>query len=230
MYKISHLQYKVKNLENAMRRFKQLGFDIERANEKSKNAFIWFETGPYIEVIEMSKKLVIFAYLFRWVYGKAMKERWQKWCCNKEGFIDFAIESTNKEYRNIKNFPKNQKILKDFGIQSNKVITWNRKNLKKEKISFSYLPVLPASLPFIVSVYSKEQHPSHILHKNNIEQIQCVTFKCKEKEYRILKDIMENDKHLQLTVDKNSKIDCVLLRNKYGNLYRLTNYMSIESE
>lgn len=36
MYKIGHLQYKVKNLAQAMEAFKQLGFEIERGGEKSK--------------------------------------------------------------------------------------------------------------------------------------------------------------------------------------------------
>lgn len=230
MYKIGHLQYKVKDLENAMKKFERLGFDVERANEKSKNAFIWFETGPYIELIEMNSNLVLFAYLFRWFYGKAMKERWKKWCGNKEGFIDFAIETIEDEYRNIQNFPKNKEILKDFGIETNKVITWNRKNSKNEKISFSYLPVIPASLPFVVSDYSRNQRPIRVLHNNNIEKIQRVNFICQEKEYEFLVNILENDEHLKLTIGTNSKIDQVLLKNKYGKLYRLTNHMSIESE
>ncbi|UXR87166.1 VOC family protein [Staphylococcus felis] len=230
MYKIGHLQYKVKNLENAMKKFEQLGFDVERANKKSKNAFIWFETGPYIELIEMNSNLIPFAYLFRWIYGKAMKERWKKWCGNKEGFVDFAIETIEDEYRNIQNFPKNKKILKDFGIKSNKVITWNRKNSKNEKISFSYLPIIPASLPFVVSDYSMNQRPSQVIHKNNIEKIQTVNFKCQEKEHEFLKNILKNDKHLKLTIRTNSEIDRVLLKNKYGKIYRLTNHMMIESE
>ncbi len=230
MYKIGHLQYKVKSLENAMKKFEQLGFDVERANKKSKNAFIWFETGPYIELIEMNNNLVPFAYLFRWVYGRSMKERWKKWCGNKEGFIDFAIETIEDEYRNINNFHKNKMMLKDLGIETNKVITWSRKNSKNEKVSFSYLPVIPATLPFIVSDYSINQRPSHVLHKNNIEKIQSVNFKCNEKEYGFLKNAMKNDKYLKLTLGTNSQIDQVLLKNKYGELYRLTNHMSIESE
>ncbi|MBH4734471.1 VOC family protein, partial [Staphylococcus aureus] len=69
MYRVGHLQYKVKSIENAIKKFEELGFKIERANKKSKNAFIWFESGPYIELIEMNGKLILFAYLFRWMYG-----------------------------------------------------------------------------------------------------------------------------------------------------------------
>jgi len=78
MYKIGHLQYKVKNLAQAMEAFKQLGFEIERGGEKSKNAFIWFNEGPYIELIEMNRTLMPFAYIFRWIYGRAMKSAMEK--------------------------------------------------------------------------------------------------------------------------------------------------------
>ncbi|XAQ00411.1 hypothetical protein ABC968_00230 [Staphylococcus aureus] len=44
MYRVGHLQYKVKSIENAIKKFEELGFKIERANKKSKNAFIWFES------------------------------------------------------------------------------------------------------------------------------------------------------------------------------------------
>lgn len=229
MYKIGHLQYKVIDLENAINKFEQLGFDVERANKNSKNAFIWFETGPHIELIEMNNNLIPFAYIFRWIYGDAMKKRWKKWCGNKKGFVDFAIENKDAKYRSIQNFPKNKIILKDFGVKSNKIITWNRKNSKNEKVSFSYLPLIPATLPFVVSDYSMNQRPNYVVHKNNIEKIQSVNFTCKEKEYEILKNVLKNDEYLKLTLGLNAEIDQVLLKNKFGKLYRLTNYMTIES-
>lgn len=74
------------------------------------------------------------------------------------------------------------------------------------------------------------QRPSQVIHKNNIEKIQTVNFKCQEKEHELLKNILKNDKHLKLTIGTNSEIDRVLLKNKYGKIYRLTNHMMIESE
>ncbi|HEB2214797.1 TPA: VOC family protein [Staphylococcus aureus] len=230
MYRVGHLQYKVKSIENAIKKFEELGFKIERANKKSKNAFIWFESGPYIELIEMNGKLILFAYLFRWMYGIAMKKRWEKWCCNKDGFIDFAIEPINYKQRDMKNFSENKKILENYDIKSNKVITWSRKNLKNDKILFSYLPVIPVTLPFIVSDYSVNQRPTKVSHNNNIIKIKRLSFICEKKEYALLNSIISQDDHIQLNFGKVTEIDQVILENKKGELFRLTNHMTLERE
>ena len=47
-----------------------------------------------------------FAYIFRWIYGRAMKARWKKWCCSQQGFIDFAIEAQKASLRSIAHFSK----------------------------------------------------------------------------------------------------------------------------
>ncbi|MEQ6041592.1 hypothetical protein V2J64_11470 [Staphylococcus saccharolyticus] len=208
----------------------KLGFNVEKASANSKNAFIWFETGPYIELIEMNNVLIPFAYIFRWLYGKAMKERWKKWCGKKEGFVDFAIEPIIEHLKSINRFTQNQEILRNFGIHSSKVITWSRKNLNDEKIYFSYLPILPVSLPFVVSDYSVVQRPKCILHKNNLVKVEKVNFICKGPEYTKLKKILSNDSSIQLVVGSVSKVDQVILKNKNGELYQLTNQMTIEKK
>lgn len=95
MYRLSHIQIKVKSIEQGISDFKELGFTVERGGRRSRNAFIWFGEGTFIELLEMHKSDKIFSCFFGLIYGKAMKERWKKWCQDCEGLIDFAIEPSD---------------------------------------------------------------------------------------------------------------------------------------
>ena len=53
----------------------------------------------------MNRTLMPFAYIFRWIYGRAMKAM-EKWCCSQQGFIDFAIEAQKASLRSIAHFSK----------------------------------------------------------------------------------------------------------------------------
>ena len=73
MYRLSHIQIKVKSIEQGINDFEKLGFTVERGGRNSRNAFIWFEQGAFIELLEMHNCDKIFGYFFGMIYGKAMK-------------------------------------------------------------------------------------------------------------------------------------------------------------
>ena len=51
--KLSHLLYKVDNLNDSVRFFRDKGFNVEYGSKnKPKNALIYFSKGPYIELIQ----------------------------------------------------------------------------------------------------------------------------------------------------------------------------------
>ena len=56
------------------------------------------------------------------------------------------------------------------------------------------------------------------------------SFICKGPEYTKLKKILSNDSCIQLVVGSVSKVDQVILKNKNGELYQLTNQMTIEKK
>ena len=57
-----------------------------------------------------------------------------------------------------------------------------------------------------------------------------MNFICKGPEYTKLKKILSNDSCIQLVVGSVSKVDQVILKNKNGELYQLTNQMTIEKK
>ena len=52
MAQVGHVIYKADDLEQAVSRFREQGFDVEYGKAKNPgNAVIYFSTGPYLEII-----------------------------------------------------------------------------------------------------------------------------------------------------------------------------------
>jgi len=209
MYKLSHIQIKVEKIEQGIADFEKMGFMVERGGKKSRNAFIWFEEGPFIELLEMHRKDIIFAPIFGLVYGSAMNGRWQKWCTRREGMIDFAMEPSDSYRLHIDNFKKVREEAKKLELKPGKVITWSRKNMNENKVHFSYLPVLPKSLPFLVSAYDIRQRPKCIVHANGATRIINLKVSCKAQEFKAFEKLTKHDPSIRLVEGEKFKINSI---------------------
>ena len=209
MYRLSHIQIKVKSIEQGINDFEKLGFTVERGGRNSRNAFIWFEQGTFIELLEMHNCDKIFGYFFGMIYGKAMKERWKKWCQNREGLIDFAIEPSDSYKLNIDNFQIVRQEAQEMTLYPSKVITWSRRNIRGEKVCFSYLPILPSSLPFFVSSYDIPQKPNKIIHRNGAKKIRYIDLTYDKDEYAIISNIIMEDPYIRLHLGNTFRINSI---------------------
>lgn len=214
MYKISHIQYKVKNIEEGIEQFKKLGFQVERGGAKAMNAFIWFEEGPFLEIFEMPRYVKFLGLIFGVMYGKAMKYRWDKWYSSELGFIDFAIEPLDIAKLDVDNFYQIRPEIKEKGFNPTKIIKWSRKNLKDEKIRFSYMPVLPSSLPFFVSAYDKNQKPEKIAHPNGAYKIKEVLIHSTKTDVKNLNEWLVNDNLKKIEIGDSFFIRHIILEGK----------------
>lgn len=200
MYRLSHIQIKVKSIEQGISDFRGLGFTVERGGKRSRNAFIWFGQDAFIELLEMHNSDKFFALIFGLIYGKAMRERWIKWCQDCEGLIDFAIEPSDIRKQDIRNFKKVRHEVQKKILHPSRVITWSRKNIRGEKVRFSYLPILPKSLPFLVSAYDIPQKPNKVTHKNGAIKINYIDVTYSKSEFVILSNMIMKDPHIRLHI------------------------------
>ena len=209
MYRLSHIQIKVKSIEQGISDFKELGFTVERGGRRSRNAFIWFGEGTFIELLEMHKSDKIFSCFFGLIYGKAMKERWKKWCQDCEGLIDFAIEPSDTHRQDIKNFKQVRKEAQKKILHPSKVITWSRKNIRGEKVRFSYLPILPGELPFLVSAYNVPQKPKKITHKNGAKKIKYIDITYSKKDAATLSNMLIEESLIRIHIGARFRINSI---------------------
>ena len=206
MYRFSHVQIKVNDIEQGIADFKKMGFRVERGGKKSKNAFIWFEKGPFIELLEMPKSAAVFGGMFGLVYGRAMRERWKKWCQDGEGMIDFAVEPDDDERFAFEKFPCVRREADNMRLSPSRIVSWSRTNIRNEKVRFSYMLVLPSSLPFIVSDYDIPQRPVRVLHRNGAVNIGEIVIECSKAEYRAFKKLTGYDNRIVVKTGKRFRI------------------------
>lgn len=86
--KVSHILYKVNNLEESVLKFQDEGFNVEYGSKiHPHNALIYFSEGPYIELLEKAPVSSFIKVLLR-VIGKGnIADRFLQWEEEKEGFF-----------------------------------------------------------------------------------------------------------------------------------------------
>ena len=107
--------------------------------------------------------------------------------------IDFAIEPSDAKRLDIRNFGQVRREAAVRRLRPAKVITWSRTNLRGEKVRFSYLPLLPVELPFLVSAYDTPQRPVKVAHQNGAEQIECLVLRCTQEQQEAFRSVTRYD-------------------------------------
>lgn len=206
MLEWSHIQFKVKDINKAILDFKKLGFSVTKASNTSPNALIWFEEGPFIELLGM-KPIMKAAGVFMFLkYGRSMLGKWNKWTSRTEGILDFAVEPKDKKIAQIKNFPQIKQYIDSLDIESSEVITWSRKPVYGEKVYYSYITLYPSGLPFVVSDYSYPQRPEHIVHPNGANRLAYLRVAVGPKEYDKFLKLVKEDKRIIIEKDTYTHI------------------------
>lgn len=96
--KLSHILYKVENLDKGVEAFKQQGFKVEYGTKrKPYNAIIYFSEGPYLELIGDMKLPKILNGILKLLGKGKVVERINGWHNSKEGLIAVCLENYKKD-------------------------------------------------------------------------------------------------------------------------------------
>ena len=208
MLKLSHISCRVDNLEDASKKFTEMGFKIEWGSnsiEKSNNFFIWLDDGPFLEIFTIKKRYLLGGIGLLLLYGRLPTKKWWYWYNAKNSWCDFALEdfdfkNTSIEYRNGKtlvNIEKTKQELMNKGFKvSKKTMHWSRKNFKNKRAYFSFFVFQNIRLPFIVSRYEPNQKPLYVNHMNGSTKLGYICIYSSDKDYKEMKIITENDNRI----------------------------------
>ncbi|MFY0517544.1 VOC family protein [Lysinibacillus sp. UGB7] len=213
MLKISHIQCRVNNIKKAVSDFEKAGFHVEwgRNPKNSLNAFIWFEQGPFLELFEMKRFMSAISFPLGIIYGKSMRERWQKWMVQREGLIDFALEGYEEDIAKQENLNLVKRKINNLGIGTSKVLNGRRKKPSGEVVTYGFFSLSPSELPFVVSAYSTPQRPKHIEHSNGSKYIHSVSVSCTKETKGILNTILINKAMLAINESNKFQIDGITI-------------------
>ncbi|MDO5718742.1 MAG: VOC family protein, partial [Tissierellia bacterium] len=196
--KLGHLQYKVEDLHRGVEQFRDLGFTVEYGSgeDKSFNAIIWFEDGPFLELFSddylKSFKMKLMMRLAGMIGRKGLVERFKYYQTLPLGFCDLCLESKED------NLDKENEIIRDY-FDFDK-LKGRRKTASGDKLKWDLSIPRDIKFPFLMSAYNIPQKPNKINHSNGAKGFTKVRVKSRPEFFKLLNILVDDD---ILTIDED---------------------------
>lgn len=189
--KVSHVLYKVDDLNKTVEEFRKKGFTVEYGKrDKPYNALIYFEQGPYIELIQnmnMPKWVQVPLRLFG---HKGFVDSMISQNRAEEGYIRLAFDAPLSEFQTI------QQQLKVQNYPSI-VAPVKRKDFYQNQLKCKCIFPYESKLPFIKSPFETERELVH-QHQNQVNGIKKITYSVTPDQFNIVKS-MNTDPIVSIT-------------------------------
>lgn len=189
--KVNHLLYKVDDLKESVDRYRKLGFTVEYGRkEKPYNALIYFQEGPYIELIN-NLNMPWYIRLFLRLIGK---KRFMQGMINQEneseGFIRICFECEKSELEKIFS------MYKKYKINIMKIMV-KRIDIKGRKLQCQTIFPDEEKLPFVRTPFENNYKLENISHPNGAKKICSIEYGINNNDKNLLYE-MNSDKILKL--------------------------------
>ena len=184
---LSHVLYKVNDLNKSVNEFIKKGFHVEFGSKKNPhNAIIYFSQGPYIELIKEAPVSKFSKSLLKLIGKQKLVDRFNSWEKSKPGYFEICLET----YTN--NFKNEIKILNGYD-QKYFVTSSKRLDPKNRLLKWKLLFPLEIKLPFFMTYFNIDPKPKKFIHPNGISRIRKVVYSIDKNNKDILKDLCEDD-------------------------------------
>ena len=184
---ISHVLYKVNDLNKSVNEFIKEGFHVEFGSKKNPhNALIYFSEGPYIELIKAPPVSKFSKMLLKLMGKQKLVDRFNNWENSKPGYFEICLET----YSN--NFKNEIKILNRYD-QKYFLTSSKRLDPKNRLLKWKLLFPMEVNLPFFMTYFNIDPKPKNFVHPNGISKIQKVVYGLDKKFKSLLEDLCEDD-------------------------------------
>jgi hypothetical protein len=184
---LSHVLYKVSNLNKSVNEFIKKGFHVEFGSKnRPHNALIYFSDGPYIELIKAPPVSKFSKMLLKLIGKQKLVDRFNNWENSKPGYFEICLETYSNNFKNeIKIL--NRCDQKYFITSSKRLDPKNR--LLKWKLLFP----MEVNLPFFMTYFNIDPKPKNFIHPNGISKIKKVVYSLDKKFMSLLEDLCEDE-------------------------------------
>jgi hypothetical protein len=215
--KSSHILCKVNDLAQAVDDYEKLGFTVQWGNppEKAVNALIWFEQGPFIELLLARK--VGFPASITWVLNRLVPngifKRLKNWNDRPEGWCDIVLETHDTDVK------PEVESLRQQGMKIAGPITGKR-NPPDVTTTIRTQTAIPHNpkLPLLMGVYRPNPRPARITHANGATSVHTITVGVEERYRADWAKVLDQDDPWMKLVDDNIGVQSVSLNGLKDNL------------
>jgi len=195
--KLSHVVYKVENLDAAVTQYRKDGFDVEYGKEKKPyNAVIYFADGSYLELLYKTGMPAIALKLLSLFGKKAFAHRLTTWENSEEGLIGVALECKEDQLDDAK------KILREAG-QNYFQVKSMRPDTKGRELRFTGIMPDEMKIPYF-GTCDTDLTRKDFVHPNGIKGFKNISFGTKEELLPLIKRLC-NDTRVSLFVGDGVK-------------------------
>lgn len=196
--KLSHILYKVNNLNESVNDFKNQGFHVEYGSKyHPHNAIIYFSEGPYIELIEKAPISLFLKFILKIIGKSKLVDRFNSWDTSKQGFFEICLENHRKHFKHeIDILNKYKQAF--FITNSKRLDPYDR--LLKWRLLFP----MEIKIPFIMTYFNIDPKPKNYMHPNGIKGIEHVVYGTDKDLIPIINEIC-NDNSLSIEKGKGVK-------------------------
>ena len=184
---LSHVLYKVSNLNKSVKEFIKKGFHVEFGSKKNPhNALIYFSEGPYIELIEKAPVSKFSKSLLKLIGKQKLVDRFNNWEKSKPGYFEICLETYSSNFKN------EIKILNKYD-QKYFITSSKRLDPKNRLLKWKLLFPMEINFPFFMTYFNIDPKPKNFVHPNGISKIKKVVYGLDKKLKNLLEDLCEDD-------------------------------------
>lgn len=168
--KLSHILYKVDNLNASVNDFKAQGFHVEYGSKRNPhNALIYFSEGPYIELLEKAPVSSLSKLILRLIGKQYMIDRFNLWETCKPGYFEICFENHKNHFKS------EMETLKQY---SQKFFITSSKRYDPQHRYLKWKLLFPSEnkLPFLMTYFNIDPKPINYVHPNGVVKIQKVVY------------------------------------------------------
>ncbi|OLT16993.1 hypothetical protein BJF78_13615 [Pseudonocardia sp. CNS-139] len=166
----SHLLHRVDDLHDAVTRFTEAGFTVVhgRRAERSANALIWFETGPFLELVVVPRPTPPVLWTAQVYGGRALRARVERWADRGRHWVDLAVETDDA------NLAAERRRLRSAGVPVSRALSIGRRTPDGVRLRWQVMAPADPRLPFAMSAYRPPARPSRVVHANGATGVAAV--------------------------------------------------------
>lgn len=185
--KVSHIMYRVKDLDKGVEEFRKKGFEVEYGRKKNPiNALIYFSEGPYIEILAGSKMPAFFKGLFRLFGQGKLVDRLDSYDKHPGGPCGLALENYKSDLET------ESAILKKHGYTAGQT-NIRRNDTKGRKLRFRVGFPNDIQIPFFMTYFNIDPKPKDFVHPNGITGVSRVTFGTRQELFSLIQELCDDE-------------------------------------
>ncbi|MFT4537175.1 MAG: hypothetical protein ACI9P5_004556 [Saprospiraceae bacterium] len=184
---VSHIIYKVDDLDKAVASFERKGFQVEYGSKnKPHNALIYFSEGPYIELLKNAPVPFYKKVLLNILGKRKVVERIYRWENAAEGIVDICLENCGWDFNQV------ERILKRY---NQKYFITNSKRLDPSDRLLKWKLLFPHELriPFLMTYFNIDPKPDKIIHPNGTKRIKSISYGITEELIPFIQELCDDE-------------------------------------